>query len=128
MFNIMEHTDDYPAFCVKCKKKVEIQSPELFMMENDMHAFKGKCPECGSGVTRIIGKSIGILQKHIVLKKSLREYIEVLTKHLQKEEKYFFPFVNKYLTPGDKERLIEHFKKIEDKHGITRLGKHFKAS
>jgi len=127
-FNIMEHTDEYPAYCVKCKKKVEIQSPELFMMENDMHAFKGKCPDCGSGVTRIIGKSIGIVQKHIVLKKSLREYIDVLTKHLHKEEKFFFPFVNKYLTPGDKERLIEHFKKIEDKHGITRLGKQFKAS
>ncbi|MGA1873892.1 MAG: response regulator [Thermoplasmatota archaeon] len=127
-FNIMEHTDEYPAFCVKCKKKVEIQIPELFTMENEMHAFKGKCPECRSNVTRIIGKSIGIQQKHIVLKKSLREYIDILTKHLVKEEKHFFPFANKYMTPGDKERLIDHFKKIEDKHGITRLGKQFKAS
>jgi len=90
--------------------------------------MKSKCPKCGSNVTRIIGKSIGIQQKHIVLKKSLREYIELLTQHLIKEEKYFFPFATKYMTPGDKERLIEHFKKIEDKHGISRLGKHFKAS
>ncbi|MBN1390147.1 MAG: response regulator [Candidatus Thermoplasmatota archaeon] len=127
-FNIMEHTDDYPAYCVKCKKKVEIQKAELFMMENDMHAFKGKCPDCGTNVTRIIGKSIGVQQKHIVLKKALKEYISLLTSHLKKEEQYFFPFVNRYLTPGDKERLIEHYKRIEDKHGISRLGKQFKAT
>ncbi|MBN1539756.1 MAG: response regulator [Candidatus Thermoplasmatota archaeon] len=127
-FNIMEHTDEYPAYCVKCRNKIEIRDAELFVMENEMYAFKGKCPDCGSNVTRIIGKSIGVQQKHIVLKKTLKEYIDLLTDHLIKEENHFFPFANKYLTPGDRERLIDHFKKIEDKHGIERLGKQFKAT
>jgi hemerythrin-like domain-containing protein len=126
-FNIMEHADEYPAYCLKDKEKVEIVDPKLFKMENGMFAFKGYCPKCSTPVTRIIGKSIGTSQKYIVLKKSLREYLNLLRKHLAREEKNFFPFAVKYFTPADKERLMEDFKEIEDRHGISRLGKQFKA-
>jgi CheY-like chemotaxis protein len=126
-FNIMDHTDEYPAYCLKDKEKVEIVDPKLFKMENGVFAFKGYCPKCSTSVTRIIGKSIGISQKYIVLKKSLREYLNLLRKHLAREEKNFFPFADRYLTPADSERLMEDFKEIEDRHGISRLGKHFKA-
>jgi hemerythrin-like domain-containing protein len=127
-FNIMDHADEYLAYCLKDKEKVEIVDPKLFKMENGMFAFKGYCPKCSTPVTRIIGKSIGTSQKYIVLKKSLREYLNLLRKHLAREERNYFPFADRYLTPADKERLMEDFKEIEDRHGISRLGKQFKAA
>lgn len=127
-FNIMEHTHEYQAFCLKDNKRVDIVSPKLYKMDNGMFAFKGFCPKCSSEVNRIIGKSIGLSQKHIVLKKSLKKYLELLKSHLRKEEITFFKSVNKYLTPADKERLMQEFKKIEKSHGIQRIGKDFKAA
>jgi hypothetical protein len=121
----MEHANEYQAFCLKDKKKVEIIQPQLFKMDNGMFAFKGYCPICSSEVNRIIGKSIGLSQKHIVLKKSLKKYLELLRSHLRKEEITFFKTVNKYLTPADKERLMQEFKEIEKRHGVQRIGKEF---
>lgn len=124
-FNIMEHADQYPAFCLKDKQRVDIVQPKLYKMDSGMFAFKGFCPNCSSEVNRIIGKSIGLSQKHIVLKKSLRKYLELLKSHLRKEEITFFKTVNKYLTPADKERLMQEFKEIEKRHGVQRIGKEF---
>ena len=45
------------AYCVKCKKKVEIQSPEEVTLKNGKPAVKGKCPDCGTGVFAI-GKTL----------------------------------------------------------------------
>jgi len=42
---------------MKCKVTVEIQDPQDFIMKNKMKAAKGKCPTCGSGVFRIVGKA-----------------------------------------------------------------------
>jgi len=41
------------AYCVKCRKKVEIQNPEQVTMKNGKPATRGKCPICGTGVYRI---------------------------------------------------------------------------
>jgi len=43
------------AYCVKCKKKVDISNPKSVTMKNNRKATKGKCPRCGSGVYRIGG-------------------------------------------------------------------------
>ncbi|KKN21389.1 hypothetical protein LCGC14_0925740 [marine sediment metagenome] len=43
------------AYCVKCKRKVEIKNPKKVTMKNKRKATKGKCPKCGSGVYRIGG-------------------------------------------------------------------------
>jgi len=43
------------AFCVKCKKKVEIKSPKSITMKNGRKATKGVCPKCGTKVFRIGG-------------------------------------------------------------------------
>ena len=43
------------AYCVKCKKKVEIKDPEQVTMKNGRKATKGTCPECGTSVFRIGG-------------------------------------------------------------------------
>jgi hemerythrin-like domain-containing protein len=126
-FDITEHADEYPAYCLKDKVPVKIVSPQLYKMDNGMFAFKGFCPKCSSEVNRIIGKSIGVSQKHIVLKRSLREYLDILKKHLRQEESTFFRTVDKYLTPADKERLMQAFKDIESQHGIERIGKDFKT-
>ena len=42
------------AYCVKCKKKTEIQNAEKVTMKNGRPAMKGKCPDCGTGVYRIL--------------------------------------------------------------------------
>lgn len=41
------------AYCVKCKKKVEVKNPEQIQMKNGRPALKGTCPACGTGVFKI---------------------------------------------------------------------------
>lgn len=43
------------AYCVKCKAKKEMVSPEEVTMKNGRNALKGKCPDCGTGMFRILG-------------------------------------------------------------------------
>lgn len=44
------------AYCVKCKKKVEMQDGAENTMKNGRKMMKGKCPDCGTTVCRIMGK------------------------------------------------------------------------
>jgi hypothetical protein len=41
------------AYCVKCRKKVEIKNPKAVTLKNGKPATKGECPKCGTGVFRI---------------------------------------------------------------------------
>jgi DNA-directed RNA polymerase subunit RPC12/RpoP len=43
------------AYCVKCKKKVEIKDPQKVTLKNKKPATKGTCPDCGTKVFRIGG-------------------------------------------------------------------------
>ncbi len=42
------------AYCVKCKAKRQMQDGEKVTMKNGRPAMKGKCPECGTGLYRIL--------------------------------------------------------------------------
>ncbi len=44
------------AYCMKCRKKVEIKNPQKITMKNGKPATRGVCPKCGTKVFRI-GKS-----------------------------------------------------------------------
>ena len=41
------------AYCMKCKKKKEMVSPQSVRMKNGKPATKGKCPTCGTKMFRI---------------------------------------------------------------------------
>ena len=41
------------AYCVKCRKKVEMKNPERVTLKNGKPASKGSCPNCGTKVFRI---------------------------------------------------------------------------
>ncbi|MEE9400413.1 MAG: DUF5679 domain-containing protein [Dehalococcoidia bacterium] len=41
------------AYCFKCRKKVDIQSPVQVKLKNGKPATKGKCGGCGTTVFRI---------------------------------------------------------------------------
>ena len=45
------------GYCVKCKAKREMDSPEEVIMKNKMKAVKGTCPKCGTKMFRILGKA-----------------------------------------------------------------------
>ena len=45
------------GYCVKCKAKREIKDSAEVTMKNGRKAMKGKCPECGTGMFRIMGKA-----------------------------------------------------------------------
>jgi len=45
------------GYCVKCKTKREIKDGNEVTMKNGRKAMKGKCPECGTGMFRILGKA-----------------------------------------------------------------------
>jgi Zn finger protein HypA/HybF involved in hydrogenase expression len=51
IFIIME------GYCVKCKTKREIKDGAEVTMKNGRKAMKGKCPSCGTGMFRILGKA-----------------------------------------------------------------------
>lgn len=42
------------AYCVKCKAKKEIKDPENVTLKNGRKAVKGKCPDCGTSMFRIV--------------------------------------------------------------------------
>ena len=43
------------AYCVKDKKKVEVQNAQKITMKNGKPAIQGTCPICGGKVFRIGG-------------------------------------------------------------------------
>ena len=42
------------AYCVKCKKKTLMKDAQKVTMKNGRPAMKGKCPDCGTGLYRIL--------------------------------------------------------------------------
>ena len=51
---------EYKGYCVKCRKKdVIMQDPKEIILKGKarMRAAQGTCPECGTKVTRILGKA-----------------------------------------------------------------------
>jgi hypothetical protein len=46
----------YEGYCVKCKAKRDMANAEEVTMKNGRRAAKGKCPECGTGMYKILGK------------------------------------------------------------------------
>lgn len=45
------------GYCVKCKAKREMNDAEEIVMKNKRKALKGKCPTCGTGMFKILGKA-----------------------------------------------------------------------
>jgi DNA-directed RNA polymerase subunit RPC12/RpoP len=41
------------AYCMKCKRKVEIKSPKQVTLKNKRAAIQGLCPKCGTKVFRM---------------------------------------------------------------------------
>jgi DNA-directed RNA polymerase subunit RPC12/RpoP len=41
------------AYCVKCRKKVDIKNEKAITMKNGRPATQGVCPACGTKVFRI---------------------------------------------------------------------------
>ncbi len=41
------------AYCMKCRKKVEIKNPKKITMKNKKPATQGVCPKCATKVFRI---------------------------------------------------------------------------
>jgi DNA-directed RNA polymerase subunit RPC12/RpoP len=41
------------AYCMKCRRKVEIKNPRAIIMKNKRRATQGVCPKCGTKVFRI---------------------------------------------------------------------------
>jgi uncharacterized Zn finger protein (UPF0148 family) len=44
------------AYCVKCKAKKDMKESKEVTMKNGRKAIKGKCPDCGTSLFRILGK------------------------------------------------------------------------
>ena len=48
--------EEWMAYDVKARKKVKIQDPKLVTLKNGKMAIKGKSPETGIGLFRIVSK------------------------------------------------------------------------
>lgn len=44
------------AYCVKCKDKKEMQNPKETKTKKGTRMMKGKCPDCGTTMCRMMGK------------------------------------------------------------------------
>lgn len=51
------------AFCVSCKKKVEMKDPKIVTLPDKRQAYKGICSKCGTTVMRMKAKDEGINNK-----------------------------------------------------------------
>lgn len=51
----MKHLE-YKGYCVKCKESKNIKNPAVVEMKGNRRAAKGKCPDCGTTMFRILGK------------------------------------------------------------------------
>jgi len=45
------------GYCVKCKKSKEMKDEQKVTMKNGRLAVKGKCPDCGTGMYRILERN-----------------------------------------------------------------------
>jgi len=43
------------GYCLKCKAKKEMKDTSEITMKNGRKAMKGKCPDCGTGMFKILG-------------------------------------------------------------------------
>jgi len=41
------------AYCVKCRKSVEIKDAKAVVMKNGRPSIQGVCPDCGTKIFRI---------------------------------------------------------------------------
>jgi hypothetical protein len=48
--------DNVEAYCVKCRKKVNMLEPKEETLKNGRRAMMGKCGACGTKLCRILGK------------------------------------------------------------------------
>lgn len=47
------------GYCLKCKKKKELKNPQEVILKGKKgtrRALQGKCPDCGTNITKILGK------------------------------------------------------------------------
>ncbi|MBI3008636.1 MAG: hypothetical protein HYY56_03875 [Candidatus Omnitrophica bacterium] len=44
------------AYCMKCRAKKEMKDMEKVTMKNGRQATKGKCPDCGTALFKIMKK------------------------------------------------------------------------
>lgn len=44
------------GYCVKCKASREMKDEQRVTMKNGREAMRGKCPTCGTGMYKILGK------------------------------------------------------------------------
>jgi hypothetical protein len=42
------------AYCVKCRAKKDMKNEQKITMKNGKNALKGVCPDCGTGMFRIV--------------------------------------------------------------------------
>ena len=47
---------EYEGYCVKCREKKAIKDGTVTETKNGRRMAKGKCPECGTTVTRFLPK------------------------------------------------------------------------
>jgi len=52
------------GYCIKCKCKKEIADATEHMMKNGRCAIKGRCPDCGSVMVKVIG-TIGKVEERV---------------------------------------------------------------
>ena len=46
------------GYCVKCKAKKEMKDEQAVVMKNGRNAVKGKCSICGTGMYKIVKKTV----------------------------------------------------------------------
>ena len=60
--------EEYHARCMHCKKEIVVKDPEVVQMKgkgkSTIPAVRGKCPDCGTSVYRILPKVYRILPKN----------------------------------------------------------------
>jgi RNase P subunit RPR2 len=50
--------DSQAGFCVKCKERRPMAEAASITLKNGREAIRGRCPQCGTGMYRILPKTL----------------------------------------------------------------------
>jgi Zn finger protein HypA/HybF involved in hydrogenase expression len=57
--NLLIEESGMQAYCMKCRKKVEIKNPKSITTKNKQPATRGECPSCGTSVYNMASLRLG---------------------------------------------------------------------
>jgi len=98
------------AYCIKCKKNVEMQNPRKITTKNQRSMALGTCPNCGTNVSRILGgirkpKTLPIKRVTVVEPKFRPPEVKIIRTDMVGADQFYNELARQGQRAGEAERV-----------------------